>query len=93
MQPPQPDPSASNSLSDIAPKLAELSEHVLFEDIWERPRLSKRDGSLITIAALTVLSNGPTPGSYRARPRQRTDRGRSLKRPPRWPSMMAGRQA
>jgi 4-carboxymuconolactone decarboxylase len=36
----------------VAPKLAELSEDVLFGDIWERPELSKRDRSLITCAAL-----------------------------------------
>jgi 4-carboxymuconolactone decarboxylase len=53
MQSPEPEPRAR--LAAIAPKLAELSEHVLFGDIWERPGLSKRDRSLITIAALTVL--------------------------------------
>ena len=56
MQLPTPEPPASSALSEIAPKLAELSEHVLFGDIWERPGLSKRDRSLITIAALTVLT-------------------------------------
>ncbi len=55
MQLPTPEPPVSSALSEIAPKLAELSEHVLFGDIWERPGLSKRDRSLITIAALTVL--------------------------------------
>jgi 4-carboxymuconolactone decarboxylase len=40
---------------DIAPKLAELSDDVLFGDIWERPQLSKRDRSLITCAALVAL--------------------------------------
>ena len=39
---------------DVAPKLAELSEDVLFGDIWERPQLSKRDRSLITCAALVT---------------------------------------
>ena len=37
------------------PKLMELNEQVLFGDIWERPGLSKRDRSLITVAALTAL--------------------------------------
>ena len=40
---------------EIAPKLAELSANVLFGDVWERPQLSKRDRSLITVAALTAL--------------------------------------
>jgi 4-carboxymuconolactone decarboxylase len=34
------------------PKLAELGREVLFGDVWERPELSKRDRSLITVAAL-----------------------------------------
>jgi 4-carboxymuconolactone decarboxylase len=33
------------------PKLAELSDDVLYGDVWERPGLSKRDRSLITPAA------------------------------------------
>ncbi len=40
---------------DFAPKLMELNEQVLFGDIWERPELSKRDRSLITVAALVAL--------------------------------------
>ena len=55
MQSFQPEPTTAGALGEIAPKLAELSEHVLFGDIWERPGLSKRDRSLMTIAALTVL--------------------------------------
>ena len=55
MQAPQPELPPDRSINDIAPTLAELSEKVLFGDIWERPGLSKRDRSLITIAALTVL--------------------------------------
>ena len=39
----------------MATKLAQLTDEVLFGDVWERPELSKRDRSLITIAALTVL--------------------------------------
>lgn len=40
------------SIGDIAPKLAELTDDVLFEDVWNRPGLSPRDRSLITVAAL-----------------------------------------
>jgi 4-carboxymuconolactone decarboxylase len=40
---------------EIAPKLAELSANVLFGDVWERPGLSKRDRSLITVASLVAL--------------------------------------
>jgi 4-carboxymuconolactone decarboxylase len=39
----------------FAPKLMELTDEVLFGDVWERPGLSKRDRSLITVAALVAL--------------------------------------
>jgi 4-carboxymuconolactone decarboxylase len=42
-------------LRSAAPKLGELTEKVLFGDVWERPGLSKRDRSLITVAALVAL--------------------------------------
>ena len=51
-------PSASTARSEVrqvAPKLIELSETVLYGDVWERPQLSKRDRSLITVAALTAM--------------------------------------
>src|SRR5215469_11614653 len=48
-------PRPPDSLSRIAPKLAELTTEVLFEDVWERKELSKRDRSLITCAVLTAL--------------------------------------
>jgi 4-carboxymuconolactone decarboxylase len=47
--------AARQSFGDVAPKLAELSDEVLFGDIWERPELSKRDRSLVTCAALVTL--------------------------------------
>ena len=37
------------------PKLAELTQDVVFGDVWERPELSKRDRSLIVVASLTAL--------------------------------------
>jgi len=51
-------PSASSARSEVrqvAPKLIELSETVLYGDVWERPGLSKRDRSLITVAALMAM--------------------------------------
>ena len=47
--------AARSSFGKIAPKLAEISDMVLFGDIWERPQLSKRDRSLVTCAALIAL--------------------------------------
>ena len=46
---------AQRLVGDVAPKLAELTDDVLFGDIWERPGLAKRDRSLITVAALVAL--------------------------------------
>ena len=37
------------------PKLIELTENVVYGDLWERPNLSKRDRSLITLATLIAL--------------------------------------
>ncbi len=51
------EPSAAQKLmGDFDPKLAELTDNVLFGDVWERPGLSKRDRSLITVAALIALN-------------------------------------
>jgi 4-carboxymuconolactone decarboxylase len=50
------EPSRAQQLfGDFAPKLVELSDDVLYGDIWERPGLSKRDRSLITLAAVVAL--------------------------------------
>jgi 4-carboxymuconolactone decarboxylase len=43
-----------NPLADFAPELVEITEKVLFGDVWERPQLTKRDRSLITCAALVA---------------------------------------
>lgn len=51
------EPSAAQKLvGDIAPKLAELTDTVLFGDVWERKELSKRDRSLVTVAALIAMN-------------------------------------
>jgi len=50
----KPSSGAQKSIGDIAPKLAELTDDVLFGDVWERPQLSKRDRSLVTCAALVA---------------------------------------
>lgn len=47
--------SSKENLVRLAPKLAELSESVLFGDIWNRPQLSPRERSIATVAALTAL--------------------------------------
>jgi 4-carboxymuconolactone decarboxylase len=52
---PRPRPSQA-AMGDFAPKLAEITDNVLYGDVWERPELSKRDRSLATVAALIALN-------------------------------------
>jgi 4-carboxymuconolactone decarboxylase len=40
---------------DIAPRLTEISNTILFDDVWRRTGLSPRDRSLITVASLIAL--------------------------------------
>jgi 4-carboxymuconolactone decarboxylase len=40
---------------DIAPRLTEITDTVLFDDVWQRPGLSPRDRSLVTVATLIAL--------------------------------------
>ena len=40
---------------DIAPRLADITDDILFGDVWQRPGLSRRDRSLVTVAALIAL--------------------------------------
>ena len=40
---------------DIAPRLTEISDAILFDDVWQRPELSPRDRSLVTLSALIAL--------------------------------------
>jgi len=47
---------AQNLIGDFAPKLVELTDGILFDDIWERQELYKRDRSLITVAALVAMN-------------------------------------
>ena len=51
------EPSAvEKMIGDFAPKLVDLTDRVLFGEVWERPELSKRDRSLATVAALVALN-------------------------------------
>jgi 4-carboxymuconolactone decarboxylase len=47
--------AARKRFGHIAPALAEYTDKVLFGDVWERPGLSPRDRSLITVASLISL--------------------------------------
>jgi 4-carboxymuconolactone decarboxylase len=47
---------AARMFGDLAPKLVQLTDDVLFGDIWERKELSKCDRSLVTVATLVALN-------------------------------------
>jgi 4-carboxymuconolactone decarboxylase len=47
---------AQQLVGDIAPKLAELTDNVLFGDVWARPQLARRDRSLVTVSALIAMN-------------------------------------
>ena len=73
----QPTP-AQRIIGDFSPKLVQLTDDIVFGDIWARPELAARDRSLITVAAL--ITNGSTEqlrGSPGPGPGQRPDRGRA----------------
>ena len=49
-------PSTISQVRDVFPKLGELTDKVVFGDVWERKELGKRERSLITCAALVALN-------------------------------------
>jgi 4-carboxymuconolactone decarboxylase len=53
---PEPTP-AQRAIGDFAPKLVQLTDDILFGDVWKRTDLSPRDRSLITIASLLTSSS------------------------------------
>jgi len=61
---------AQQLMGDIAPKLADLTDNVLFGDVWERPGLAKRDRSLVTISALIAMNRPDQLRSHLALARQ-----------------------
>src|SRR6476469_9107471 len=61
---------AQQLMGDIAPKLAELTDNVLFGDVWARPGLSQRDRSLVTVSALIAMNRPDQRRSHMARARQ-----------------------
>jgi hypothetical protein len=94
MSPQTPVSSARDEVRQVVPKLIELTETLLFPDIWERPASPKRDRSLITVAPLCdvpsraaerphherALANGVT--KERSRLRARSSHPTPAGRPP-----------
>jgi len=53
-QQPQQIGGGRRTIGDIAPKLAEITDDVPFDDVWNRGEPAARDRSLITVAALVA---------------------------------------
>jgi len=47
---------ATDDFKAVAPEFAKLTQDFLFGDIWNRPPLSQRDKSLITVTCLIALN-------------------------------------
>jgi 4-carboxymuconolactone decarboxylase len=62
--------TAQRLFGDINPKFAELTDNVLFGDIWARPGLSPRDRSLVTVSALIAMNRPDQLRSHLARARE-----------------------
>jgi 4-carboxymuconolactone decarboxylase len=60
---------AQTLMGDFAPKLAQLTDDVLFGDVWARPQLSPRDRSLVTVSALVAMNRPDQLRSHLARAR------------------------
>jgi 4-carboxymuconolactone decarboxylase len=65
--PPTP---AQQLIGDFSPKLVELTDQVLFGDVWARPQLSQRDRSLVTVSALIAMNRPDQLRSHFARARE-----------------------
>lgn len=61
---PQRAQRVQQQVAPTAPKLAELTDAVLFADLWRRPDLAPRDRSLVTIAALAAVGDADQLGFH-----------------------------
>ena len=61
---------SQRAIGDFSPKLAELTDNVLYGDVWERPELRKRDRSLVTVAALIAMNRPDQLRSHLVRARE-----------------------
>jgi len=54
----------NDELGAIAPKFVQLTNDVVFDDFWRRSDLSRRDRSLVTIAALAGMGDDDQLDAY-----------------------------
>ena len=50
--------ATNETLAIVAPKFAQLTNDVVFNDLWRRSDLSLRDRSLVTIVATAAMGDG-----------------------------------
>jgi 4-carboxymuconolactone decarboxylase len=51
----KPSGKKGDELAAVVPALCDYTDRILYDEVWERPHLSKRDRSLITVAALIAM--------------------------------------
>ena len=56
--PAPPTSPARELIRGTVPKLAQISDELIYGEVWERPGLSKRDRSLIVVATLAGSNGG-----------------------------------
>ena len=56
--------AVAEALGAVAPKFVQLTNEVVFDDLWRRPDLSVRDRSLVTIAALAAIGDDDQLDAY-----------------------------
>ena len=52
----RPSKGKGDELTAVIPGLTEITDRVLYGEVWERPGLSPRDRSLLTVAALVTAN-------------------------------------
>jgi len=52
----RPSAAKGDELASVVPAFVEMTDRVLYGEVWEREGLSKRDRSLLTVAALMTAN-------------------------------------
>jgi 4-carboxymuconolactone decarboxylase len=52
----RPSAAKGSELSEVAPGFVEMTDRILYGEVWERGGLSKRDRSLLTVASLMTAN-------------------------------------
>ena len=81
----------NDQLATVAPKFVQLTNEVVFDNLWRRPDLTPRDRSLVTIAALAAMGDDDQLEFYLRRGLESgLSRGQIMETLPIWASTPAG---